>query len=90
MTHPDDEMSICAWIRRLTQNGNEVHISWTHSNAVREAEARAVAVLLGVPDRNLHFFGASDGSETGDDLAFVAKAREALGAGMTVFYSSWW
>ena len=25
------------------------------------------------------FFGASDGSETWDDLAFVAKAGEALG-----------
>lgn len=36
------------------------------------------------------FFGASDGTETEDDLAFVAKAREALAAGLTVFYSSWW
>ena len=36
------------------------------------------------------FFGASDGTETDDDLAFIVKAREALAAGMTVFYDSWW
>lgn len=36
------------------------------------------------------FFGASDGTETDDDLAFVNKAREALAAGLTVFYTSWW
>jgi hypothetical protein len=36
------------------------------------------------------FFGESDGSEQYDDLRFVAKAREAIAAGLTVFYSSWW
>lgn len=36
------------------------------------------------------FFGQSDGSETEDDLAFIAKAREALDKGLHVFYSSWW
>ena len=36
------------------------------------------------------FFGESDGSEIGDDLRFIAKAREAIAAGLTVFYSSWW
>lgn len=61
MTHPDDEISICAWIRRLVLNGNAVYISWTHSNAVREAEGRAVAKALGVPQENLRFFGAPDG-----------------------------
>lgn len=61
MTHPDDEISICAWIKRLTQRGNEVHISWTHSTPTREAEARAVALLLGVPPANLHFLHGTDG-----------------------------
>ena len=28
------------------------------------------------------FFGESDGSETEDDLAFIAKAREAQGGGL--------
>lgn len=36
------------------------------------------------------FFGVTDGSETEDDLAFIRKARDALGAGLAVFYWSWW
>ena len=36
------------------------------------------------------FFGESDGSELDDDLSFIAKAREALSARLTVYYSSWW
>ena len=43
-----------------------------------------------LPDTCGPFFGESDGSETEDDLAFIAKAREALSQGLTVFYSSWW
>ena len=43
-----------------------------------------------LPPTGGFFFGASDGSETDDDLQFVAKAREAIAAGLTVFYSSWW
>ena len=61
MTHPDDEISICAWIRRLTQQGNEVHLSWTHTIPIREAEARAAALILGVPDSRLHFLHGTDG-----------------------------
>lgn len=61
MTHPDDEISICAWIKRLTDAGNEVFLSWTHSNSIREEEARKVANLLGVPQENLRFFEATDG-----------------------------
>jgi hypothetical protein len=36
------------------------------------------------------FFGKSDGTETEDDLGFIRKARQAIAAGLTVFYSSWW
>jgi hypothetical protein len=36
------------------------------------------------------FFGQSDGTERADDLAFIAKAREALAENLCVFYSSWW
>jgi LmbE family N-acetylglucosaminyl deacetylase len=71
MTHPDDEISICAWIRTLVMNGNDVFVSWTHNNSTREGEARAVAHLLGVPSNHLHFFGATDGAacdEIGDLL----------------------
>ena len=43
-----------------------------------------------LPPTSGFFFGQSDGTERDDDLQFVAKAREALAAGLTVFYSSWW
>jgi hypothetical protein len=36
------------------------------------------------------FFGYSDGDEKEDDLYFIAKAREAIAAGYTVYYDSWW
>lgn len=43
-----------------------------------------------LPDTRGFFFGISEGSEIEDDLEFVAKAREAISAGLTVFYTSWW
>ncbi|WEX75184.1 phosphoglycerate kinase [Sinorhizobium numidicum] len=43
-----------------------------------------------LPPTEGFFFGVSEGSEVDDDLAFVAKAREALAAGLAVFYTSWW
>jgi LmbE family N-acetylglucosaminyl deacetylase len=60
MTHPDDEISICAWIKRLTAQGNQVFLSWSHSNDIREREAHKVAELLGVPPSHRQFFGAPD------------------------------
>lgn len=36
------------------------------------------------------FFGMTDGSEYEADLQFIAKARDALKDGFTVYYSSWW
>ena len=44
----------------------------------------------GLPATCGFFFGASDGTETEDDLAFIAKAREKVKKGYTVFYDSWW
>jgi hypothetical protein len=43
-----------------------------------------------LPATSGFFFGESEGSEVDDDLAFIAKAREAIAAGLTVCYSSWW
>lgn len=61
MTHPDDELSVCCWIKRLADVGAEVWMSWTHSNPEREEEARSAARLLGVPQDRLRFFCAPDG-----------------------------
>ncbi len=62
MTHPDDEISICAWIKRLTDQGAPVAMSWTHSIPKRETEARASSEILGVKPENLFFHHATDGS----------------------------
>lgn len=51
-----------------------------------EADVRAGRL----PETGGFFFGESDGTEAEGDLAFIAKAREAIAAGFTVFYDSWW
>lgn len=43
-----------------------------------------------LPPTSGFFFGETDGTEAEDDLAFIAKAREAIAAGCTVYYDSWW
>lgn len=43
-----------------------------------------------LPSTSGFFFGQSDGSEHDDDLAFIARARQALAQGYSVFYDSWW
>lgn len=43
-----------------------------------------------LPKTTGFFFGASDGTELEDDLAFVRDARQRLAEGLTVFYSAWW
>jgi LmbE family N-acetylglucosaminyl deacetylase len=78
MTHPDDEISICAWIHRLAANGNRVYMSWTHSNPIREHEARKVAKLLSVPDDHLFFFQATDGSVCDEVPALLPRFRQMI------------
>lgn len=43
-----------------------------------------------LPATSGFFFGETDGTERDDDLAFVAKARDAIKNGFTVYYDSWW
>jgi len=43
-----------------------------------------------LPQTSGFFFGQTDGDEVDGDLEFVAKAREAIKNGMTVYYTSWW
>jgi hypothetical protein len=60
------------------------------TSAAQMFDERGRGFILNLPCTAGFFFGESDGSEKHDDLQFVAKAREALAAGLTVFYSSWW
>jgi hypothetical protein len=88
--HPD----LHGWMEMLyrekggtAENFNCVNVSLDAQDLDRlEADIRAASL----PKTTGFFFGASDGSETEDDLQFIAKAREAIAAGATVFYSSWW
>jgi len=44
-----------------------------------------------LPHTEGFFFGKSNWEEhTDDDLRFVEKARQAINAGQTVYYTSWW
>jgi hypothetical protein len=45
-----------------------------------------------LPDTSGFFFGesANNDEENEIDLLFVAKAREAIAEGKTVYYTSWW
>lgn len=61
-THPDDELSICTWMRRLVAAGATVYASWTHSVPTREREARNVANEIGLNQANLTFMHGPDGS----------------------------
>lgn len=36
------------------------------------------------------FFGESEPEFAEDDLEFIAKARDAIRDGLTVYYDSWW
>lgn len=73
--HPDDEIAMAAWIRRLAMAGVEIWAGWSVSNSTREAEARAVMRLLGVSDARLSFFDAPDG----DACEHLASLRRHWG-----------
>lgn len=76
-THPDDEISIVAWIRRLIAANAHVHCGWSVTNETREAEARRVMKLLGVPPENLHFLRFPDGSAC-EHLAPLSEAWKSV------------
>lgn len=43
-----------------------------------------------LPETTGFFFGTSRPEEKQADLDFIAKAREAITNGLTVYYDSWW
>jgi hypothetical protein len=71
----------------VDENFNCVNLKLTTDDLDR---LQADILAQALPRTTGFFFGETDGSETEDDLQFVAKAREALAAGLTVYYSSWW
>jgi len=56
-----------------------------------DLDALEDVILSGfLPPTSGFFFGESDGSEKDEDLTFIGNAREAIAAGYTVYYDSWW
>ena len=88
--HPD----LHGWMARLyfekggaAEQFNCVPVALTKHDLDRleaDVEARRLPHTTGF------FFGESESSDLDDDLVFIAKAREAISAGMNVFYDSWW
>ena len=75
-THPDDEIAMAGWLRVLAEAGAEVHVAWTHSNPVREAEARDAMHHLGVPGERLTFLGATDQHVVDEIPQLLPRFRE--------------
>ena len=88
--HPD----LHGWMERLYRDkgGSEESFNCAAVQLTPEDLDRLEADIRGqlLPTTRGFFFGESDGAETADDLAFIAKARQALAEGLTVFYTSWW
>ena len=88
--HPD----LHGWMERLyiEKGGSNETFNCTsvalNADDLNQLEIDIEAGYL--PQTNGFFFGESEGTETEDDLAFIAKARSAIEEGKTVFYSSWW
>ena len=53
-------------------------MSWTHSKPIREEEGRRVARLLGVPQENLTFFGATDASVCDEITELLPKFQKMM------------
>ena len=77
-THPDDELGLCAWIRRLVRADASVDLCWVHDVPVRRAEAAANARELGLSEDRLHFLSGSDG-RIGEEMPDLwPKLREVV------------
>jgi len=59
--HPDDELAVAAFLRRLCLDGAEVHAVWLHHTPVRKSESTAVAAELGIHESRMHFWHGEDG-----------------------------
>ncbi|MER3497085.1 MAG: hypothetical protein C4320_10250, partial [Armatimonadota bacterium] len=61
LTHPDDEIAMCVLLRRISRQGGELFLSWTHSTDIRRREAEGFADRMNVPADRRFFHGAPDG-----------------------------
>jgi len=78
LPHPDDELAICAWLRRLRVAGADVRLLWVHSTPVRERESRAVAEQLGFSPQQCAFGGFEDGKVVERSNELAERLSEAV------------
>lgn len=79
LTHPDDELAIIAFLRRLAGAGVPVHVCWIHSNFVREQESRAVMDSVGVAPERLTFLVGPDGRIAESLLELMGPMKALIG-----------
>ena len=86
------------WMEQLwIEKGGEQTGDWSDFNCVPVrltfqdlADLEAAVEGDDLPATTGFFFGASTPEDKMDDRAFIAKAREAIGQDMEIYYSSWW
>lgn len=100
---PEDSTEIGRWwkhpnlhgwmegLYREKQGGQVVFDCATVRLNLADLDALQEAVEEGsLPVTRGFFFGESQPEDRDLDLAFIAKAREAIAEGFVVFYDSWW
>jgi len=82
------------WMEQLYYEKGGTDDSFNGSNVVLtkgDLDSLEQDIIDGtLPNTSGFFFGHTDGSEKDGDLEFVAKAREVIEEGKTVYYTSWW
>ena len=86
------------WMEQLwVSKGGEQTGEWSQFNCIPVrltfqdlADLEAAVNGDDLPATTGFFFGASTPEDKMDDLAFIAKAREAISQDMEIYYDSWW
>ena len=89
--HPD----LHGWMEALYYKKGGISETFNSGDNVMLTELdivdlEAVVELDALPPTQGFFFGESRPEDREDDRKFIKKAREALAAGFTVYYTSWW
>ncbi|MBI5721427.1 MAG: phosphoglycerate kinase [Burkholderiales bacterium] len=99
---PKDRKEIAYWRKHANLHGWMEQLYRSHGGAQRfncvnvaltaeDIDALERTVLADeLPFTEGFFFGESIPEDKEDDIAFIAKARECLAAGKSVYYTSWW
>lgn len=79
--HPDDELAIAIWMRRLSQAGAHMTLVWVHSNPVRKAETLNALAILGIEACECHFLEIPDSTFAEQALTIADRIAPILDKG---------